>query len=265
MDRLGDDLLARPVSPSISTETRARAALAATASAARKPGAEPTISSKPSGLPIFSDSGRSSPDLRRRSVAASRAASSRSGASGLTRKSLAPARIASTATATLVWAVRTRRGSSGFSSRSWRISPVPSSPGSQWSSRMASNFGSCGSVSIFCAASRSDAPRTHQPARAPMAVIRRRCAGSSSINSRQRVGSGRICFLVLKRDRPYRIWVKVGLKARPNSGFRLERCFGVQRARRRFSRSSARLMPRDRIPSRSRAGVSAGARRGAGG
>ncbi|TFI56601.1 aa3-type cytochrome c oxidase subunit IV [Sphingomonas parva] len=38
----------------------------------------------------------------------------------------------------------------------------------------------------------SGAPRTDQPARAPMAVTSRRWAGSSSISNRQRVGSGRI-------------------------------------------------------------------------
>ena len=94
--------LPEPLSPSISTETRARAALAAIASAVRNWGAEPTISSKPSALAIFSESGRSSPAFLRRSVALLRAESSRSGASGLTMKSLAPARIASTATGDVV-------------------------------------------------------------------------------------------------------------------------------------------------------------------
>jgi hypothetical protein len=42
------------------------------------------------------------------------------------------------------------------------------------------------------APSKSVAPRTHQPARAPMAVTSLRWAGSSSINNRQRLGSARI-------------------------------------------------------------------------
>jgi hypothetical protein len=81
VDRLSDTSLPDPLSPSISTETRARAALAATARAERKGGAEPTISSKASGrFEIFSDSGRSSPPPRwRRSVAALSAASRLSG------------------------------------------------------------------------------------------------------------------------------------------------------------------------------------------
>ena len=49
---------------------------------------------------IFSDSGASSPAARRRSAWAASASSSRSGATGLARKSDAPARIASTAWAT---------------------------------------------------------------------------------------------------------------------------------------------------------------------
>src|ERR1044072_1373417 len=60
---------------------------------------------------------------------------------------------------------------------------------------IASNLGSCGSSNIFLAASKSEAPRTHQPARAPMAVTSRRWAGSSSISNRQRLGSARMALL----------------------------------------------------------------------
>ena len=86
-----------PGSPMIRIGRRLRAALAATASADRNSGAAPTSCSSDSSGASFSDTGASSPAAWRRSALAASASSSRSGATGRTRKSDAPARIASTA------------------------------------------------------------------------------------------------------------------------------------------------------------------------
>jgi hypothetical protein len=177
--------LPTPLSPSINSGTRARAALAAMASADRNCGAAPTISSNASGIDSFSVSGRNSPALFS-PIAASSAASRRSAAIGLTRKSLAPARIASTACATEPSAVRIRIGSAGRLARNSAISAAESQSPAQLSSTTASSAMPSGVPSIATAISGSPANTVRHPRRAAMAATRRRCAGSSSMSMRRR-------------------------------------------------------------------------------
>ena len=179
--------LPTPLSPSTSTGTRARAAFAAIASAARNCGADPTTSSKASGIDSFSASGRSSP-VSPAPAAASRAESSRSGTSGFTRKSLAPARIAATACATEPSAVSISSGSAGRLRRSAAIRPASSVSvsGNRWSSRIASSDSPSGVASVSRAESTSSAKIVRQLRRAAITEIRRRCAGSSSITISRR-------------------------------------------------------------------------------
>jgi hypothetical protein len=177
--------LPTPLSPSISRGTRARAAFAAIAKADRNSGAEPTISSNASSAGIFSVKGLSSPAAVP-ATAASNAASRRSGASGFTRKSVAPARIAATACATDPSAVNIRMGSAGRRSRSAAMTAQVSEPGALWSSRIASSCIPSCAPSVATPISPSEAKIERHPARAASADTSRRWAGSSSIRSSRR-------------------------------------------------------------------------------
>ena len=183
-----------PGSPMIRIGNRLRAPLAATASDARNCGAAPTSCSSESGA-SFSETGASSPAALRRSEFAASASSSRSGATGRTRKSDAPARIASTAVETVSLCEMTMTGSFSRFSRSVAIRAGPCSA-SQLPISAARMSRPCGPWSTATAASSSAAPTTLQTAREAMAEISRRSSTSVSRSNRQRVGSSRIAAQV---------------------------------------------------------------------
>ena len=102
---------------------------------------------------------------------------------------MAPARIASTAIDTAVWAVSIRIGKAGRRSRIAAIRAAESNPGTQWSSTIASSAVPSGVPRVAIAVSASDAKIVRQPARDAIAPTSRRCAGSSSISISIRVPS----------------------------------------------------------------------------
>ncbi len=179
-----------PGSPTIRIGRRLRAAFAATASAARNSGAAPTNCSSASSGASFSETGASSPAALRRSELAASASSSRSGATGRTRKSDAPARMASTATVTVSLCESTMTGSFSRFSRSVAIRAGPRSA-SQRPMSAARTSRPWRPWRMAIAPSSSDAPTTLQPARAAIAEISRRSSTSVSRSKRQRVGSSR--------------------------------------------------------------------------
>src|SRR5206468_4317921 len=134
------------------------------------------------GLGGDGDIGASSPAALRRSELAASASSSRSGATGRTRKSEAPARIASTASETLSPCDRTMIGSFSRFSRSAAISPGPRFA-SQLPIRAARTSRPCCPWSTAVALSSSTAPMTLHAARAAIAEISRRSSGFASSSS----------------------------------------------------------------------------------
>ena len=174
-----------PGSPTIRIGRRLRAALAATASAVRKSGAAPTSCSSDSSGAIFSDMGASSPCARRRSAWAASASSMRSGATGLARKSLAPARIASTASAIEPPSASTMIGRSGVVAAQCG-DQRGAFAGSQVARTAARTSRPCGPCSRPSALSAQAAPTTLQPARAAIAV---RCRRSLGVGIDQQQGS----------------------------------------------------------------------------
>ncbi len=169
-----------PGLPLIITGTRARAALAAMASALRKLGLDPMISSNASGARNFSVSGRSSPCGPPGEMMRSSALSSRSGAIGFWTKSLAPARIALTAISTPLRIVMTISGSAGRQRRRSATKSARSAPGTPWSTRTASSARPSCVPSLASAVSVSPAMMLRQPPRETSADRKRCCAGSLS-------------------------------------------------------------------------------------
>ncbi len=180
-----------PGSPMIRIGRRLRAALAATAKAARYAGDEPTSWSSESSGASFSETGTSSPAGLRRSALAASASTSRSGATGLVRKSVAPARIALTASATESPLAATMTGSPARLERRAAMLAGPDCS-SQLASSAAWTSRPCGPCSRPTAVSMQSAPTVIQPARAATADTSRRSAGSASTRSRDFVSCSRI-------------------------------------------------------------------------
>lgn len=169
-----------PGFPLIITGTRARAAFAAIASAVRKLGDEPMISSKARGARSFSVSGRSSPCGPPVPTAVSSAPSRRSGAIGFCTKSLAPARIAATASSTPLRRVMTISGSPGRQRRSSATNSGIAIPGAPWSTMTASSVMPSCVPSFASAVSVSGTTTVRHPPRDASADRNRCCAGSLS-------------------------------------------------------------------------------------
>jgi hypothetical protein len=175
-----------PLSPSIRTETRARAALAAIARAERNSGAGADDLVEASGLVIFSDSGRSSP----LALAAVGGGVER-GEQPVGRERLHQEIVGAGAHRL------DRDGDRGLRGQDQQrqIGPqradlldqrCPPRPGSQWSSRIASTSAALRPrQDLGCAASTSGAPITHQPARAPIALT----SGAGRVRRRSAAGN----------------------------------------------------------------------------